>query len=144
VSVKIPAVAASLLLAGTIGVNSAHAARAYTNPPEVIGNAVVASGIVTAGPGDSCYVAWHMRVFGGQAGDPILPIVSGRTQSANLCTSPYATRWEDGSISIPVSGVIASRALLRPHHRYLIGVTTCSAVRGIVGCHQNFRSFWGS
>jgi hypothetical protein len=142
VSIKIPAVAASLLLAGTIGAGSAHAAKAYTDQPQTIAGEIFTTGRIGAGPGDSCLVSWRMHVYGGQVGDPIAPIFSGSARSANLCTSPYARHYEDGSITIPVAGNVVPVSRLVRHHRYLMGVTVCSFVRGAIGCHTTFRSFW--
>lgn len=142
-SARIPAVAASILLAAAIGTSAgqAHAASARIDPVQTIGNSVYATATLGLEPADSCTVAYRYQVFGAYLNAPMAPVVSGRTQVINPCLRGGIV-WEDGSVSTRIGGAVASRASLIRHARYMLAVTTCARAHGRIGCHTTWRSFW--
>lgn len=143
--VKIPAVAASILLAGTIavGATQANAATIRTNPVRTDASVVQPTGWIAIYPSDACVISYQTHIYATDTSYG--PLWSTPTRLVNVCKpSPNVTSWEDGSISYRFRGPAVSAGRLVAHTRYWFAVNACTRAHGRIGCHTVVRAFWAS
>jgi hypothetical protein len=137
----LPALAGAALLSGTLAVH-ANAATAHIAPAAVDRGMLYATATIGIAPEDSCLISWRAVVLPAYRGASMLPVWRGTTKVENPCADGHGVRWEDGSVTATIDGMVMPVWRLRPRSRYVLGITVCSSVRGTIGCHTTVRAFW--
>jgi hypothetical protein len=141
VSVKIPAIVASALLAGTIGIGaqSANAATAHIFPVVTSGNVGAAAVNVAFRDGEDCRYMAAVAVFAGAPGSPASPVWRSRGFVFNGCSTE--TVYEDGSALEHVTAKFPIGGL--PHGRNFVSVAIGTRKwGGAWSFHRFLRAFW--
>lgn len=140
-SLKIPAVAAGILLAGTIGISSAHAASGFIQPvadSHGLGKAIVAVGLRHD---EDCRFRMAADVADTTPGGRVLPIWHTKDYLFNACAAANVTWYEDGSMIDHL--VLRFPTLRLQHGRAVVRIAiTTRKWGGTWSNHVFVRTFW--